>query len=312
MRDFIVPRRSPLYLSLSEEEWDEKIDRALKLASPCVLCPRHCGVARFQEPPPQVLGICKTADRVKVSGVGPHFGEEPPLVGTGGSGTIFFSHCNLGCLFCQNYQIAHHGQGKTVSDEELSQLMLQVQDRGCHNVNLVSPTHVVPNILRAVRLAARKGLRIPLVYNTGGYDSPEALELLAGVIDIYMPDMKYGSGEAAGELSQAPDYPRVNFAAVSEMYRQVGHLVLDHTGLAVSGLLVRHLVLPGGKAGTRQVVEFIARRLSRDTYVNIMAQYRPHYQALDHPQLGRRLSQREYQEALAAAQEVGLRRVWGM
>ncbi|HHV07502.1 MAG TPA: radical SAM protein [Firmicutes bacterium] len=309
MKSFTVDPRPPAYLSLSEKQWDEKITKAWELASPCLLCPRHCRVLRFQKSEPPALGVCKTADKAIVSSVGPHFGEEPPLVGTGGSGTIFFSYCNLRCIFCQNYGIAHLGEGRVVSDEELSQMMLRVQEMGCHNVNLVSPTHVVPSILAAVKMAAKQGLKIPLVYNTGGYDSLETIRLLDGVVDIYMPDMKYGEAAPAKEFSLAPDYPEVNFAAAREMHRQVGDLVTDRNGVAVRGLLVRHLVLPDGMAGTEKVTRFIAKSVSKDTYVNIMAQYRPYYQATGHPVLGRRVTAREYRDALDIAQRAGLTRV---
>lgn len=309
MKDSTAAPVSPVYLSLNEKQWEEKVEKARELASPCGLCSRRCGVLRFKKPRSSPLGICKTADKALVSSVGPHFGEEPPLVGSRGSGTIFFSYCNLGCIFCQNYSIAHLGEGRPVSDEELSRMMLRVQALGCHNVNLVTPTHVVPNIIAAVRMAAKKGLQIPLVYNTGGYDSLETIRLLAGIVDIYMPDMKYGESLPAQEFSQAPDYPEVNFAAVKEMHRQVGDLVLVENGIASRGLLVRHLVLPGGLAGTRKVMQFIARDLSKNTYVNIMAQYRPHYKAVGHPQLGRRITVKEYQAALALAREAGLLRI---
>lgn len=309
MRSFTVDPRPPVYLSLSEEQWDKKIQKARELGSPCLLCPRHCRALRFQPSEPPTVGVCKTADRAIVSSVGPHFGEEPPLVGTGGSGTIFFAHCNLRCIFCQNYDIAHLGEGHEVSDEELSRMMLRVQAMGCHNVNLVSPTHVVPNILAAAKMAANKGLNVPMVYNTGGYDSLETIRLLDGVVDIYMPDMKYGEPAPAKEFSLAPDYPAVNFAAVKEMHRQVGDLMLDREGVAVRGLLVRHLVLPGGLAGTEKVMQFIAENMSKDTYVNIMAQYLPHYQAVGHPVLGRRITTKEYREALDIARRAGLGRV---
>ncbi|MGI6469721.1 MAG: radical SAM protein [Syntrophomonadaceae bacterium] len=305
--------RAPVYLSLSEKEWEEKLQRSRELASPCVLCGRRCGAMRFasSENPgtdaQPVRGICETQDKAVVSSAGPHFGEEPPLVGQRGSGTIFFAGCNLKCIFCQNYDIAHHFRGQEVSDEELAQLMLQVQELGCHNVNLVSPTHVVPNILAAVRLAARQGLHIPLVYNTGGYDSLETIRLLEGVVDIYMPDMKYGEPEPAREFSKATDYPEINFAAVKKMHRQVGDLAIGKNRVAVRGLLVRHLVLPGGLAGTKKVMEFLANSISRDTYVNIMAQYRPCYKAVGHPLLGRRISDAEYFEALHIAAKAGLR-----
>jgi len=253
--------------------------------------------------------MCETLDKAVVASAGPHFGEEPPLVGQRGSGTIFFAGCNLKCIFCQNYNIAHFCRGQKVSDEELAQIMLEVQEWGCHNINLVSPTHVVPNILAAVRLAAKQGLHIPLVYNTGGYDSLETIQLLEGVVDIYMPDMKYGEPEPARDFSKAAGYPEINFAAVKEMHRQVGDLVIGENRVAVRGLLVRHLVLPGGLAGTKKIMEFLANSISRHTYVNIMAQYRPYYKALGHPLLGRRISDKEYREALQIAAEAGLTRV---
>ncbi|HHW91655.1 MAG TPA: radical SAM protein [Firmicutes bacterium] len=308
MKSFTVAPRPPAYLSLTEREWEEKLKRAREMASPCVLCPRHCRALRFQEDA-AVLGVCKTADKAVVASAGPHFGEEPPLVGTGGSGTIFFSYCNLKCLYCQNYTLAHLGEGREVTDEKLGEMMLRVQSQGCHNVNLVSPTHVVPNILAAVKLAAGRGLKIPLVCNTGGYDSLQTIRLLEGVVDIYMPDMKYGEGTASAELSLAPDYPEVNFAAVKEMHRQVGDLALDQKGVAVRGLLVRHLVLPGGLAGTGKVLKFIAGEISKDTYINIMAQYRPYYRAHGHPVLRRGITAREYREALELAAKLGLTRV---
>jgi putative pyruvate formate lyase activating enzyme len=216
-----------------------------------------------------------------VSSYGPHFGEEAPLVGRHGSGTIFFTYCNLHCAFCQNYTISQLGEGSPVSPEALAGMMLSLQVKGCHNINLVSPTHVVPYILEALALAAAKGLRLPLVYNTGGYDSLETLKLLDGVIDIYMPDMKYSDGQTAQELSDIRDYPEVNQAAVKEMHRQVGDLLTDESGVATRGLLVRHLVLPDGLAGTEGVVKFLAEEISPNTYLNVMAQYHPCYHAAD-------------------------------
>ena len=248
-------------------------------------------------------------DKAIVASWGPHFGEEPPLVGQRGSGTIFFSGCNLKCIFCQNYDIAHLCQGQEVSDEELCQIMLELQELGCHNINLVSPTHAVPNILAAIRLAAKQGLRLPLVYNTGGYDSLETIKLLEGIIDIYMPDMKYGEPEPAKDFSKADNYTEINFAAVKEMHRQVGNLLIGKNNVAIRGLLVRHLVLPGRLAGTKKVMEFLAHNISRNTYVNIMAQYIPHYKAVGHPLLGRRIRTSEYYEALQISIEAGLTRI---
>ncbi len=345
MKSFTVEPSPPAYLSLTDKQWDEKLQRCRELMSPCVLCGRRCGVERFKtsepaahdlgdsesvyprsqlhnseskpEPEksvsgrskPYASGVCRTRDTARVSSFGPHFGEEPPLVGRRGSGTVFFAGCNLKCSFCQNYDIAHFDRGQEVSDEQLSRLMLRVQEMGCHNVNLVSPTHVVPNVLAAVRLAAKQGLNIPLVYNTGGYDSLETIRILEGVVDIYMPDMKYGEPGPAEEFSMAPDYPEVNFTAVKEMHRQVGDLVMGSDAVAVRGLLVRHLVLPGGLAGTKRVMEFIAESISRDAYVNIMAQYRPYHKAVGHPVLGRRITGKEYREALNIARRAGLTRV---
>jgi putative pyruvate formate lyase activating enzyme len=315
MNPFPAEPQSPVYLTLSEEQWEAKLQSSRELASPCVLCGRRCRALRFTlsdntgTTTLPTRGICETKDKAVVASVGPHFGEEPPLVGQRGSGTIFFSGCNLKCIYCQNYDIAHFYQGQEVSDEELAQLMLKVQQLGCHNVNLVSPTHVVPNILAAVKLAAKQGLRIPLVYNTGGYDSVKTIKLLEGVVDIYMPDMKYGEPGPARDFSDAVDYPETNFAAVKEMHRQVGDLVIGENNVAVRGLLVRHLVLPGGLAGTKKVMEFIANNISRNTYVNIMAQYRPCYKAVGHPLLGRRIKNEEYRQALDIVAKAGLTRV---
>lgn len=307
--------RPPAYLSLDDEQWDEKIAKSRERTSPCILCARHCRAMRFkasgsEDPVAPAAGFCRTTDKAVVSSFGPHFGEEPPLVGSRGSGTIFFAGCNLGCTFCQNYTLAHLGEGREVTDEQLARMMLNIREMGCHNINLVSPTHVIPNILAAMRMAARQGLRLPLVYNTGGYDDPETIRLLDGVVDIYMPDMKYGDPGPAGEFSGAPDYPEVNFAAVKEMHRQVGDLVVDRKSkTAVRGLLIRHLVLPGGKAGTEKVMAFIAENISRDTYVNIMAQYRPCYKVAGHPVLGRKITAGEYRAALEIARKAGLRRI---
>jgi putative pyruvate formate lyase activating enzyme len=244
-----------------------------------------------------------------VSSYGPHFGEEAPLVGRHGSGTIFFTYCNLHCLFCQNYTISQLGEGSPVNSEQLAGMMLSLQDRGCHNINLVSPTHVVPYILEALELAAAKGLCLPLVYNTGGYDAIETLKLLDGIVDIYMPDMKYSDEKIAEEFSGIKSYPEINRAAVREMHRQVGDLQLDKQGVARRGLLVRHLVLPNRLAGTGGVVGFIAREISADTYLNIMAQYHPYHKAFDTPRLARPLTEHEFEEAIDLAHEHGLYRL---
>ena len=239
---------------------------------------------------------------------GPHFGEEAPLVGTRGSGTIFFSGCNLACIFCQNADLSHSSEGSAVSPERLAAMMLDLQQRGCHNLNFVTPTHVVPQILEALELAVGEGLRLPLVYNCGGYESLEALRLLEDVVDIYMPDAKYADPAVGERLSGVPDYPALNRAALTEMHRQVGDLALDEGGLAVSGLLVRHLVLPENLAGTAGIMACLAE-LGPQTYVNVMAQYRPHYHAAQEPALRRRVTPEEYAAALADAREAGLSRL---
>jgi len=244
-----------------------------------------------------------------VSSYGPHLGEEAPLVGWNGSGTIFFSYCNLHCAFCQNYTISQLGEGSPVSQETLADMMLWLQARGCHNINLVSPSHVVPYILEALDIAAAKGLCLPLVYNTGGYDAMETLKLLDGVVDIYMPDMKYSDRKTAERLSGIKDYPKINRAAVREMHRQVGDLKPDEDGTAQRGLLVRHLVLPGGLAGTREVVKFLANEVSANTYLNIMSQYRPCYKAFDIPGLDRPLKDQEFSDAIELAHQQGLHRL---
>jgi putative pyruvate formate lyase activating enzyme len=244
-----------------------------------------------------------------VSSYGPHFGEEAPLVGRHGSGTIFFTYCNLHCVFCQNYTISQLGEGGPVNRGQLAEMMLSLQARGCHNINLVSPTHVVPYILEALELAVAKGLHLPLVYNSGGYDAIETLKLLDGIVDIYMPDMKYSDAKTAEELSGIKDYPKVNKAAVKEMHRQVGDLQLDETGIAQRGLLVRHLVLPNKLAGTEEVVRFLAREVSTNTYLNIMAQYHPCHRAFDIPQLARPLLEQEFQNAINLAHRQGLNRL---
>jgi len=297
----------PAYLALLKTgELLRRAQEARRHLEKCDLCANHCGVNRLET----ARGtVCRTGELARVCSFHPHFGEEAPLVGWGGSGTIFFSWCNLRCQYCQNYEISQLGEGQEVTPKELAAMMLQLQAVGCHNINLVSPSHVVAQILEAVAIAAQAGLRLPIVYNTGGYDSPEALALLDGVIDIYMPDMKYADPEIARRYSGIRNYPAVNQAAVKEMHRQVGDLVLDEEGIAQRGLLVRHLVLPNGLAGTREIVRFLAEEISPDTYLNIMDQYRPCYKAADFPELNRRLTAAEYAQALEWAREAGLRRL---
>jgi len=294
------------YLSLYHSgELAERVEAARSLLQDCHVCPRHCEVDRLNGE----LGECRTSAEIIISSYGPHFGEEAPLVGRNGSGTIFFTNCNLRCVFCQNYSISQLGEGEKVSKEELAYMMLSLQSKGCHNINLVSPTHVVPQILEALEIAVKSGLRLPLVYNSGGYDSVETLRLLDGVVDIYMPDMKYSDEKTAEKLSGVKNYPAINRAAVKEMHRQVGDLQIDEDGIAQRGLLVRHLVLPHGLAGTKEVMDFLANEVSSDTYVNIMAQYHPCYEAFQFPSLSRRTSAVEFQEAVALARQAGLNRL---
>jgi len=294
------------YLRLHREgELAGRAERLLSRLKRCDLCPRECGVDREAGE----LGECQTGALAEVASYGAHFGEESPLVGRGGSGTIFFAHCNLACQFCQNYDISQTGRGRAVEARELALMMLELQQAGCHNINFVSPTHVAAQIAAAVSLAADMGLRVPLVYNSGGYDSVATLEELDGIVDIYMPDMKYSSDDAAFRYSGVRDYWQVNKAAVLEMHRQVGDLELDESGVAVRGLLVRHLVLPEDKAGSREVLRFIARNVSRDTYVNVMGQYRPCYNAHAFPELARRPSAVEMEAALRWARDEGLTRL---
>ncbi len=296
------------YRTLSLAGLRERVRLAEEILKECTLCPRRCGVDRTSGE----LGFCKTSDRPFVSSWGPHFGEERPLVGRFGSGTIFFSRCNLGCIFCQNWTISHLGEGEEISFERLAGIMLALQEEGCHNINLVTPTHQMPMILRSLTIAVEKGLDIPIVYNCGGYESLEALRILSGVIDIYMPDFKYSDPEMALRHSKARDYPQVAKAAIKEMHAQVGDLVMDERGIAVRGLLVRHLVLPGGIAGTEEVVRFLAEEISPDTYINIMDQYYPCYKASEYPPLDRRIDRKEYERAVKAAISAGLRRIDGI
>jgi putative pyruvate formate lyase activating enzyme len=281
------------------------VEQGREILRECCLCPRECRVDRLAGQ----KGKCQVTREVVVSSYGPHFGEEASLVGEHGSGTIFFAYCNLKCTFCQNYTISHLGEGTEVTSDELASMMLSLQAQGCHNINLVSPTHVVPHILAALEIAARKGLSVPLVYNTGGYDSLETLRLLDGIVDIYMPDIKYADARIAEQLSGIKDYPRANQAAVREMHRQVGNLQMDERGVAERGLLVRHLVLPNRLAGTEEVIRFLAQEVSRDTYLNIMAQYHPCYKAFDLPQLSRRITDKEFSEAIELAHRYGLNRL---
>ncbi len=296
----------PRYLNIKEEEFDRRIEKAYKLLSPCELCPRKCGVNRLEGE----KGFCRSDKEVIVSSYNTHLGEEPPLVGYFGSGTIFFTNCNLKCVYCQNYPISQLGNGNRISLSELAKIMLALQKRKCHNINLVTPTHFVPQILRSLKSAIKMGLRLPIVYNSSGYDSVNTLKLLDGVVDIYLPDARYSDNEIARKYSTAPSYFEIMKKALREMYRQVGDLTVDKTGVAHSGMIVRHLVLPGGLSGTKKIMHFIAREISPHTYISLMAQYFPAYQAGQFLPLSRRIDREEYREALQAFKEEGLESGW--
>jgi len=283
----------------------EKIDIAIRRLEKCTICPRECGVNRIKGE----KGFCRAGYLPRVSSFSPHFGEERPLVGSHGSGTIFLTHCNLGCVFCQNYAISHLDEGEDITFAHLSRMMVSLQALGCHNINFVSPSHFVPQILKALPEAIEQGLSIPLVYNTGGYDSIQTLELLDGIFDIYMPDFKYADKRVAEDYSRAADYPKKAKLAIKEMHRQVGDLLLDDRHIAVKGLLVRHLVLPSGLAGTRDIMRFLANEVSPETYVNIMAQYYPCGDIPPASPLYRRITTAEYVQAVEIAREEGLMRL---
>ena len=296
----------PSYIRAYEKGWlKQKAAKARNLLQSCTLCPKKCGVDRMAGE----TGFCNTAKLSWVSSYSPHFGEEEPLVGTHGSGTIFFTHCNLLCLFCQNFDISHRGAGQKVTDDDLAGIMLDLQNQGCHNINFVTPSHVVPQILAAVEVAVQHGLNVPLVFNTGGYDRVATLKLLEGVVDIYMPDFKFWDSQVAANSCQAGDYPAMARRALAEMHRQVGDLQIDEAGIARRGLLIRHLVLPGGLAGTREIMRFIARKISPASYVNVMSQYRPCGRAAEVKGLESQLAPGDYKDAVRAAQEEGIMRL---
>ena len=296
----------PVYLKTWESgSFPEKITAAFRILEDCTLCPRGCRVNRLLG----ARGTCQGGYLPTVASYAPHFGEEGPLVGRYGSGTIFLAHCNLLCCFCQNYSISHLGEGGEVSFERLARMMVELQNLGCHNVNFVTPSHYAAQILEAVPRAAGMGLRIPLVYNSSGYDAVPTLRLLDGVFDIYMPDFKFGAAGPAAEFCGAADYPEKAMLAISEMHRQVGDLIIDKDGLAVRGLIVRHLVLPGGLAATREVLHFIAAEISKNTYINLMDQYYPCAGVAPRSRLGRRVTREEFATALDIAREEGLTRL---
>lgn len=296
----------PSYLKLEREgRLRERIERGLALMASCRICPRACGVNRLEGE----KGFCKTGRKARVASYSAHFGEEAPLVGSHGSGTIFMSSCNLLCSFCQNFEISHQRQGIDVTSEQLAAMMVDLAERGCHNINFVTPTHVVPQILEALPFAIEEGLSVPLVYNSSGYDSKETLMTLDGIFDIYMPDFKFWKAEWADKYCQASDYSKTAVAAIREMHRQVGDLVVDENGVATGGLLVRHLVMPNNTAGTESIMAFLADEISPNTYVNVMDQYRPCGYAHQDALINRRLKAREFREAIDAAKSAGLKRL---
>lgn len=279
-----------------------RIQHAYNILENCTLCPRHCRINRNAAE----KGFCGIGQEIVISSSGPHFGEEPPLVGRHGSGTIFISGCNLQCIFCQNYEISHFMEGKTYSIEDLVKIMLNLEAIGCHNINFVTPTHVTPQLMDTIHRARKKGLTLPIVYNCGGYESADTLKLLEGFIDIYMPDAKYGEKRLAEELSAANNYFEILKPALKEMQRQVGDLVIEN-GLATRGLLVRHLVMPGYTAASKKVIDFIAEEISPDTYINIMDQYYPRFRANRHARINQRITLQEFQEIYDYARQKGLR-----
>ncbi|MFC1737642.1 radical SAM protein [Planctomycetota bacterium] len=269
----------------------------------CKLCPRMCGVNKLEGN----KGFCRASSQLEISSYHPHFGEERPLVGKGGSGAIFLTNCSLRCVFCINWEISQGGQGKPRSIEDMAEMMLHLQKIGCHNINVVTPTHYSPHIVLAVDIAAGKGLRLPLVYNTCGWERLEILKKLDGIVDIYLPDFKYSDGKMAAKYSSAAEtYPEITKAALLEMHRQVGVAKPAKDGLMYRGLMIRHLVMPNRVGGTKRIIEWIAQNLPEDTYLNIMSQYRPMHKAFDYPQIARRITREEYAEAVKWAKKAGL------
>ena len=297
----------PAYLeSFQSGKLDKTIDELFKLLESCAICPRKCKVNRLENK----LGACKTGLKPKVYSYMAHQGEEPPISGTKGSGTIFFSNCNMGCVYCQNYEFSQIGQGKEVDFEELAKIMLELQKSGCHNINLVTPTHILPQILKSLKIVITGGLNIPIVYNTGGYELPEIIRLLDGIVDIYLPDMRYADSEIAIKLSNAPDYPKYNREAVKEMHRQVGIAQIDTQGVMKRGLIIRHLVLPNKVAGTEETMKFISQELSVDSYISLMSQYLPYHKGAEHKEINRRLKLKEYTDAKKSMDKYGLYNGW--
>ena len=297
----------PSYLEPFNNGKLQKIsEEAFKLLESCSICPRKCGINRLKDQ----KGFCKTGLKAKVFSSLQHQGEEPPVSGSHGSGTIFFANCNMACLYCQNYEFSQLGQGREVEPKELAAMMLELQKSGCHNINFVTPTHVMPQILKALEIAVPLGLQIPLVYNTGGYELPEIIKLLEGIVDIYLPDMRYGVSEAAMKYSAAPNYPKYNRESIKEMHRQVGIADIDEFGIIKKGLIIRHLVLPNNISGTEEIMKFLAEEISQDTYISLMSQYLPYYRASEFKDTSRRLNAKEYEAAQEVMHRYGLHNGW--
>ncbi len=294
-------------LRISKNELDQRIEEAYHLLERCCVCPRECGVNRLNN---DKHGFCRSGLNPAISSVSSHHGEEPPLSGTKGSGTIFLTNCNLRCIYCQNYPISQLGNGAERTPGELACQMVWQQEQGCHNVNFVTPTHFMPQILKALGLARERGFDLPIVYNTSGYEWPQALRLLDGIVDIYLADMRYSDEVIAGKYSMVKHYPEVNRAAVKEMYRQVGNLLLDEQGIAMRGLIIRHLVLPNGLAGTEGIMKFLSEEISKDVFISLMAQYFPAHKAAEFKELARRVTADEYEEARRTMEKYGLENGW--
>lgn len=299
----------PSYLNLYQsnpQDFQNRVERAYKTLETCTLCPHNCKVdrARGQK------GVCKTGAKAPVYSFMAHHGEEPAISGSRGSGTIFFSNCNLHCAYCQNYEFSQMDGGHEVEPGQLAEVMLELQDRGCHNINFVSPTHVAAQILKAIWLAIPTGLSIPLVYNTGGYDNLETLQLFDGIVDIYLPDMRYDDAQISKKYSGAKDYPKYNRIAIKEMYRQVPEAKFDENEVILRGLIIRHLVLPNGLSGTAGIMKFLAQEVSKDVYIGLMSQYHPCFKASEEPKLARRITKEEYESAKEAMFQNGLKNGW--
>lgn len=299
-------RKYPSFLNLSKSEWDKRIKKAWSMLSPCTVCPRICKVDRLNKDSKK-YGFCRVKDKAVISSYHAHFGEEKCLVGKNGSGTIFFSSCNLSCVYCQNYEISQLRMGDEVTEKQLSKIMLNLEEKNCHNINLVSPSIYIPQILKSISIAVSNGLKVPIVYNTGGYDSVKSLKLLDGIVDIYMPDVKYSDSKLAHKYSLVSNYWEILQKALKEMHRQVGDLKIEN-GIARKGIIIRHLILPNKIAGTQKVMRFLAGEISKNTYVNLMDQYNPSHKANMYPKIARRITREEFEEAKKDAIEEGITR----